>query len=161
MHVKRKIHHLVLWLFGALWTLGMALTPWFVFDTQKITLHALLPFFLLWDLPLLVISVYLFSLALPVIDLSVNSDVLIITKKVSGLKTKKEYFHICGIYYCRGLHRGRHNSFPVDTIYIEEADRKRTPLINSMTAENIDDIYNWLEDNFHTMCIDERGIQIS
>ena len=161
MHVKRKIYYLILWLFGALWSLGMALTPWFVFETPKITYHALLLFFFIWDLPLLVMSVYLFSLALPVIDLSVNSDALIIIKKVLGLKIKKEYFHIRGIYYCRKLHRGRHNSFPVDTIYIEEADKKRTPLINSMTAENIDDIYNWLEDNFHTICIDERGIQIS
>ena len=161
MHVKRKIDNLLLWLFGAFCLLGMALAPWFVFDTHRISYPSLLIFFFLWDLPLIGMSCYLFFLALPVIDLDISSDSLIIIKNFLGLKIKKEYLHIRKIYYCRKLHRGRHNSFPVNIIYLEEEGKQRITLLNSMVAENIDDIYNWLDAHFHNICIDERESQSS
>ena len=106
-------------------------------------------------------SVYLFSLALPITDLEITLDSLIVVKNFLGLKIKKEYFHIEKIYYSRKLHRGRHRSFPMDIIYIENSSKKRITLINSMTAANLDDIYTWLKDNSSAACINERELQAS
>ena len=161
MRVKRKIDNVLLWLVGAFGLLGMALAPWFVFCTYRISYQALSIFFFLWDLPLIGMSCYLFFLALPVIELDISSGSLIVIKNFLGLKIKKEYLHIRKIYYCRKMHRGRHNSFPVNIIYLEEEGEQRLTLLNSMVAENIDDIYHLLESHFHNICIDERESQSS
>ena len=159
MRVKRKIDYLILWLFGGFMSLLMALAPWFRFNVANITYPALFLFFLIWDLPLSAMSVYLFSLALPIIDLDITSDSLIVIKNFLGLKIKHNYFDIEKIYYSRKLHRGRHRSFPVDIIYIENCGKKRITLLNSMTAANLDDIYAWLKDNSSAACTDERKLQ--